>query len=43
MLWVLASVSALGADVAQAADDLCLWQPGDGRGARKTVMTLWGD
>ena len=41
-LGALASVSALGADVAQAADDLCLWQPGDGRGARKTVMTPYG-
>ena len=36
-------MSALGADVARAADDLCLWQPGDGRGARKTVMTRYGE
>ncbi|MGA0282638.1 MAG: UDP-N-acetylmuramoyl-tripeptide--D-alanyl-D-alanine ligase, partial [Paracoccaceae bacterium] len=41
-LGALASVSALGADVARAADDLCLWQPGDGRGARKSVMTPYG-
>ncbi len=41
-LGALASVAALGGDVQRAAADLSLWQPGEGRGARKTIQSVSG-
>ena len=41
-LGALASIAVLGGDLQRAAADLSLWQPGEGRGARKTIQTASG-